>query len=963
MRLEMQRNSLTILFLLLLSTFVFSQTKIEVIRSEAIRQMKIGKYGEAIDLLNKVVSALPQEVEGYNLRGLCYEQRDQLEQAVYDFRAARKIAPKNQEVAKNLARATKNWYDQLYLKIEGHRREIAINPAKPINYLEIGKCYKHLGQWTTAEVWYDEYLKREDGSADEIIRYTEILARNEHIEKGEKILKIYVARYPEDHRLWSRYGFFTFWLGKKKIALKAFETALSFRPYFKEAMEGYDLARDRGYTYTFFDTTYRKWEKQAQQKQEYIIDKYYRMVKKNPTDHETRFSLVTELNKAKRYEEAYQQLVYLQPKYGESEQFTALWDSIVVERERLFNERKNEYAIKFEKNPADKEAALFLADAYSNLSFYDSAIVTLEKFKEVAGGTHNDVNFKIAQYAAWNKDWEKSNINLDEVLKNDPNNPGYQLLRGQLNVWTQKDLDVAEKYFNNYLEKNPKSLEALLGLGALYLQKKEFAKSEMYANSAYGIDSTNDAVTQLLAGIEFNKMRDEQDKLFSILNDGRNYYYEGKCAEALPKYDEFLSKTENANIYQKEYADVQACAGNYSSAISIYNQLLDQNYDFDVALSRANAYYNGADSATALKEYLKLSEEQSDNFDLKVLIGDAYSKNRMFSKAEEQYSALLDSTSDTTQIALLNKRLSWLPPSGFKSFISTFPNYLGISPYFFFYKDNQSLDIKTYGTRVEFGLIGGLSAGINFQRTTFVSPLTTAYLTSSKWNLYYRITENILAGAGFGGYNINYGLRRKGSLNDLFLRIEKKDVYTATLTFEETDAALAIFSNYLVSRNYSAKTLKFNGQYESKNHLKLVGYYNYITLSDGNKGNDLLLRIGKKFYDQIYFGYEYYYAQYKFIPYITGTTTALYYAPQNFESHSLWAEALVENSDELKIEVGGKIGYIPLGDSMVREFYLSGSYHPISQLTINGRLGFGSTFRYDYSYNSVSASLSAFWSF
>lgn len=965
MRPEMQRNSLTILLILLLSTFIFSQTKIEIIRSEAIRQMKIGKYGEAIDLLNKVVSALPQEVEGYNLRGLCYEQRDQLEQAVYDFRAARKIAPNNQEVAKNLARATKNWYDELYLKIDGHRREIAINPAKPINYLEIGKCYKNLGQWTTAEVWYDEYLKREDGSADEIIRYTEILARNNHIEKGEKILKIYVARYPEDHRLWSRYGYFTLWLGKKKIALEAFETALSFRPYFKEAMDGYDLARDKGYTYTYFDTTYRKWEKLAQQKQEYAIDKYYRMVKKNPSDHETRFALVTELHKAKRYEEAYQQLIYLQPKYGESEKFTSLWDSVVVERERLFNERKSKYAIKFEKNHADKEAALFLADAYSNLSFFDSAIVTLEKFTEVAGGTHNDVNFKIAQYAAWNKDWEKSNINLDEVLKNDPNNLEYQLLRGQLDVWTQKNLDVAEGYFNNYLVKNPKSLEALLGLGALYLQKKEFAKSEIYANTAYGVDSTNDAVTQLLASIEFNKMRDEQDKLFSILNDGRNFYYEGKCAEALPKYDEFLSKTENANIYQKEYADVQACAGNYSAAISIYNQLLEQNYDFDVALSRANAYYNGTDSASALKEYLKLSQEQPDNFELKVLIGDAYSKNRMFSKADEQYSALLDSTSDTTQIALLNTRLSWLPPSGFKSFISTFPNYLGISPYFYFYKDNLSLDIKTFGTRVEFGLIGGLSAGINFQRTNFVSPITTAYLTTSKWNLYYRVNEKILVGAGFGGYNINYGLRRKGSVNDFLFRIEKKDVYTATLTYEETDASLAIFSNYLVSRNYSSRTIKFNGQYESKNHLKLVGYYNYITLTDGNKGNDLLFRIGKKFYEQIYFGYEYYYAQYKFIPYATinGLKTALYYAPQNFESHSLWAEVTIENSDELKIEVGGKIGYIPLGDSMLREFYLTGNYHPITQLTINGRVGFGSTFRYDYSYNSVSASLSAFWSF
>jgi tetratricopeptide (TPR) repeat protein len=934
---------------------------VDVIRNEAIRQMNIGKYGEAIDLLNKVVSAYPQEVEGYNLRGLSYEKRDQLMEAVYDFRAARRIAPNNQEVAKNLARATKNWYDQLYQKIEGHRREIAINPAKPVNYLEIGKCYKHLGQWVTAEEWYDEYLKREEGSADEIIRYTEILARNNHIEKGERILKIYVARYPEDHRLWSRYGYFTLWLGKKKIALEAFEKALSFRPYFKEAMDGYDLARDKGYTYTYFDTTYRKWEKLKPQ--EYTIDKYFRIVKRSPADSETRFALVSELNKVNRFEEAYQQLVYLQPKFGETERFTTLWDLVTVEREKLFNQRKDEYVIKFEKNPSDKSAALFLADAYANLSDFDSGIVTLEKFIQSSQGEHPDVTFKIAQYSAWNKDWEKANINLDDVLKKNPENLEYQLLRGQINVWTEKDLDVAQNYLNNYLGKNPKSMDALLGLGALYLQKRDYSQSEQYANTAYGLDSTNESVSQLMTSIEFSKMRDEQDKLFGILNEGRNFYYEGKCGEALPKYEEFLSKTENPNIYQKEFADVQSCAGNYSTAISIYDQLLNQNYDFDVAFSRANTYYNSGDSVNSLKEFKKLALEQPESFDVKLLIGDSYAKNRMFSEAEETYSALLDSTTDSTQIAGLVQRLGWLPPTGLNSFFTSFPNYIGLSPYFFFYRDNQSLDVKTYGGRVEFGVTTFLSAGVNLQRTNFTSPTAVAYLTTFKWSLYFRITENFLAGAGFGSYNINYGIQRKGTISDFLIRLEKKDVYVASVTFEDTDASLAIFSNYLVNTRYNAKVVKFNGQYESKSHLRLSGYYGYITLSDGNKGNDLLLRLGKKFYDQVYFGYEYYYAQYRFVPYLSGTTTAMYYAPQNFESHSLWAEAIVEKTDDLKIEVGGKLGYIPLGDSMVREFYVSGSYTPISRLVINGRIGFGSTFRYDYSYNSVSASLSAYWSF
>jgi hypothetical protein len=45
------------------------------------------------------------------------------------------------------------------------------------------------------------------------------------------------------------------WLGKKRTALKAFENALELRPYFKEAMDGYDMVRGKGYVYTVNDTT------------------------------------------------------------------------------------------------------------------------------------------------------------------------------------------------------------------------------------------------------------------------------------------------------------------------------------------------------------------------------------------------------------------------------------------------------------------------------------------------------------------------------------------------------------------------------------------------------------------------------------------------------------------------------------------------------------------------------------
>jgi len=195
--------------------------------------------------------------------------------AVYDLRLARKLQPDNSEINKNLSETTDAWYKLLYNKIEGHKREIAIYPRKPVNYLEIGKSYKNLGDWLIAEEWYDKYLSMEEASPDEIIRYTEILAKNNHIKKGEPILKRYTEKFPDDQRLWSRYGYYELWLQKTKNAIFAFQKALAIKPYFKEAMNGLDIAKGKGYIYTVIDTSYSYGRSsRAPKPREYVIDKY-----------------------------------------------------------------------------------------------------------------------------------------------------------------------------------------------------------------------------------------------------------------------------------------------------------------------------------------------------------------------------------------------------------------------------------------------------------------------------------------------------------------------------------------------------------------------------------------------------------------------------------------------------------------------------------------------------------------
>ncbi|MGE5456769.1 MAG: hypothetical protein ACM3RX_00280, partial [Methanococcaceae archaeon] len=89
-------KNITLIILLCSSVLLFSQS--DALKSEALKEMQAGRFGEAIDLLNRYLSAHPQESDGYNLRGVCYEKRNLYEMAVYDFRSARKLKPSDNNI-------------------------------------------------------------------------------------------------------------------------------------------------------------------------------------------------------------------------------------------------------------------------------------------------------------------------------------------------------------------------------------------------------------------------------------------------------------------------------------------------------------------------------------------------------------------------------------------------------------------------------------------------------------------------------------------------------------------------------------------------------------------------------------------------------------------------------------------------------------------------------------------------
>ena len=953
------------------------------LKTSAINQIEARKFGEAIDLLNKYISATPRDTEGYTLRGTTFESIGRYQNAVLDLRRALKLDPQNTTARTALARTEEVWHKQLRKKILGHEREIAIDPSNPFNYLEIGKSYRWLEEWINAENWYDLYLARDDdASPDEIIRYTEILAKNNHIKKGEIILKKYVDRYPTDWRLWSRYGYFSLWLAKYNQAKIAFENALSFKPYFKEAQDGLDIVTRKAYV-TQNDP--RSLDK------EFPIDRYYRILRKNPQNDNARFKLVDELIKANRIEEAYQQIEILGVSYSDDTKFIEKWNFVSELRETTYRNRIEELKKIVEENPTDKEAVLKLAEYYRLLEEYDAPTDLLENYLELVPDEKDPrFKFEYAHALAWNRYFEDASEILDELIEEYPNNLDYKLFRAQIAIWTTGDIDLADEYIKEIIIKRPNNIDVLVAQGTLLIMEEEFDSAQVIIDKAKAIDSENNEVITIQSRLDFQIIRAQEREIFAILEAGQAVLKEEGCEEALPYYEEYLEKAEANNIIKREYGDVLFCAEHYDEALEVYNEILDDGYDYKTELERGKLYYEMGDSLKSVESFKFLVEEEPTEFQPRLFLGDSYSKINENDSALAVYDTLLTWELDSMQTYMVEQRISWIPPSGLRGILSSFPSSVGIAPQAQFYSDNLSFVMSKFGGRIELGVFQYLTVGVSFYRTNttsnwesldsasvhFVDSVAKAnsdnpadtvgftgnrLFTSFKGHIIIPFSREFVLSIALGIINTD-GFESQDE-TEVSIVYDNFDNFGASIIYFATDANLILYSPYLIDYHFpnltrmTASVVKLKGYYKHSTGLLFSSYFDYLAMSDGNAGNNFQLRMGYQFTEPFSAGYEYFYQNYKY------TDMLIYYSPQNFDSHSLWANFMLEDKERTTVTLGGKIGYSPPTSQLILEGHLNAKYKPLANLTVEGELVMGQSSQFYSSYRYFGGSISAYWTF
>ncbi len=939
----------------------FAQVRLEHLKRQAIVQMQAGNYGEAINLLNRYIASRPRKSEGYNLRGLCYENRTQYRYAVFDFRRALKLEPNNSEARKNLDRTIKIWYALLHKRIKGFKREIAINPSNPFNYLEIGKSYRWLEQWSLAESWYDKFLARyKNASPDEIIRYTIILTKTGHIKKGEKILKKYVQRYPDDWRLWSRYGYFTLWLGKYQIAKKAFLKALSFKPFFQEAEDGLDLAKHQAYVTLYSQQDYERGR--IRTPREYPIDRYYRIVRNNPNNDKIRFKLIKNLITAKRFEEAYQQINFLTSKYKGTALYNSLYNKINSARVKYYGTKIIDLMKILKEDPQNAKVTRKIAEYYSSQEKYNDAEEILSDYLNLVP---NDVKirFLYAKILTYDRRLNQALSQIDTVMAQEPNITSHKLLAGELRVWKNKDLDQAAVYLEDVVKKEPKNIYAWIALGTLNFQRKRFVDAKNNMEEAALINPTNKDLEQLKSMLNAYDIEQEQDSLVTQLNIGRKLAKNKNCEEAIPYYREYINKIKPDKSLLLELASVYVCAKEFDNAIQIYNNILKDGYDSTVDKQRAKVIFWSGDSLSALNEFERLVKKYPNSLEMQLYLGDTYAKLGKYKKAAAVYSSL---KKIAPKSYMINQRINWLPEEYrgegiFKRSLRSISNYLFsytiFSPIGYFFRDNLSFEYYYGGSQLEIGFLKFLSLGASWYRGIISNRYDKVYFTTFKGNVFIRPINNLVISLGYGKMFAR-GIFSQPVI-DASLNYSIKDKFKLNIRYLKTDGSVLLYSPFLVNNRLTANMIKLEGKYNFSSGLNLYAYYNLVwTIKSGlvnnNIGNTWRMKIGKRFYPFLNIGYEYEYIDFKY-------NNALYYSPQMFSSHNLWADWLILKNKRWNFALGGKLGYVPSNDYIIRQLNAELSYKIFNRLKLLTTGFIGNSIRNSVAYSSGSIYLNLFW--
>ena len=441
---------------------------------------------------------------------------------------------------------------------------------------------------------------------------------------------------------------------------KRFELIRQFLKYdrFYEAYDNLDsLSAEYGHTREWTSLFVQADEGLIRQLGEspiYPVDRHTYRLQFNPADLIVRYQLVDALVAVDRYAEAYD--VLTNPQYsnpmdpGYRGRLQAIQETQINRALARIAELESAVAA----NPVDEPAWRELIDLYRVVDRNDDVIRAYVRVIELRP-EDRQVRAEYVDALRVNGYPEKASEQAAWLADRDPNNPDIM----RLYVMTGFALDNLDPRGESFLSsltanRNLDDAELLIEASAYRLRQGDVESSEIYLSWAERLDQARwatqiDALKHLIAR---ETLRLGQEEQFAVLNEARRFVAAKRFDDAVSAYERYFTiRGKRTRDELKELAGVYAAAEDYEESIGIYESLLNEVYEYDVAkeMSRVQVYREDFSGALATLE--RLQRENPRDYEVRFMQAESLRALGLYAQATAIYDEALLLAEDSETIS------------------------------------------------------------------------------------------------------------------------------------------------------------------------------------------------------------------------------------------------------------------------------------------------------------------------
>lgn len=378
----------------------------------------------------------------------------------------------------------------------------------------------------------------------------------------------------------------------------------------------------------------------------YPVDRHSYRLRFNPNDLVIRYQLVDALMAAEppRYAEALD--VLTDPRYADplDPGYRGRLQAIQETQMRRALARVEELEAMVSTNPADEEAWRELIPLYTILERSDDVIRAYVRVIELRP-EDREIRAEYVDALRVNGYPERASEQAAWLADRDPNNPMIQRLY-VMTGFALDDLDARGEGFLSALLSNRgmRDAELLVEASAYRLRRGDLESAEILLQRAEQQDDPRyatqiDAMKHLIAR---ETLRRDQEEQFAVLNEARRLVAARRFDDAIASYEEYFEiRGKRTRGELLELAGVYAAKEDYEESVSVYQSLLDEVYEYDVAKEMARVQTYREDWSGALATLERLQRENPRDYEVRFMQAESMRQLGLYAQARAIYEEAL----------------------------------------------------------------------------------------------------------------------------------------------------------------------------------------------------------------------------------------------------------------------------------------------------------------------------------